>query len=416
MKNRNHVLTVVAIIAILAILAIFIYYYKRDGRKSYSWTETYKIDEKQPYGAYIISELLKGTSDDHTFEVSKKAIRNYDFGAYKGTSNYVFIGSRLFYSEVDLDSLLSFVSKGNNAFISCEDSPSVASILDYLLDIDCDHYFWFVEDDAVDLNLPEYALTANKKYEIDHIKRYKRYTQSWLTFDSLDCDTNIRILGYVNDDNPNFIEVPYGQGFFYIHSVPDAFSNLHMAHEPGLVYAEKVFSYLPEGNIYWDEYSKLPNLSNDSNRGQQESPFKYILSQPGLRWAWYLLLSLVLLYLVFQAKRKQRTIPVIESNTNTSIEFTETIGRLYFQQNNHRKLGLLKMKLFLEYIRNHYHINTNEIDENLIQKIVTKSEVPFESVERIFRMYNRINKITEVSEELLINFHEAIQAFYQNCK
>lgn len=43
----------------------------------------------------------------------------------------------------------------------------------------------------------------------------------------------------------------------------------------------------------------------------QMSPFRYFLSQPPLRWALYLSMVSILLFMIFTARRKQRAIPVI---------------------------------------------------------------------------------------------------------
>jgi hypothetical protein len=122
------------------------------------------------------------------------------------------------------------------------------------------------------------------------------------------------------------------------------------------------------------------------------------------------------LYLIFRAKRRQRIIPVREPNTNTSLEFIETIGRLYFQQNNHLKLEEQKMKLFLNFIRDRYHLPTHNIDEKLIEKLAAVSDVKMDKVKSIFALYKSHSKKGEIFEEQLINFHQAMDYFYKNCK
>ena len=157
-------------------------------------------------------------------------------------------------------------------------------------------------------------------------------------------------------------------------------------------------------------------LEMDNERIPRETPFKFILSHEALKWAWYSLLIITLIFVIFRAKRTQRIIPVLKKPENASIEFTKSIGTLYYQQKNHKKLALLKMKLFLEYIRNHYFISTHEVDVALINKITLKSQVDPEVVDSIFKIYQRVEEVESVSDNLLSSLHEKIQYFYQHCK
>ena len=202
------------------------------------------------------------------------------------------------------------------------------------------------------------------------------------------------------------------------------FSNIQLIDEEHLAYADRVFSYLNEGPIYWDDYSRASefvarhyNRNNPFNKTlSSESPLQYILSQPPLAWAWYLLLGLGFLYLIFRGKRKQRIIPVLEENKNTSLEFLSTIGRLYFLRNNHKELAIQKMKLYLAFIRERYHIQTKALDAAFIKRLAVKSEIQEEKIDQLLMLSKNIHNSNYVSEVTLIDFHNKIDHFYKNCK
>lgn len=78
----------------------------------------------------------------------------------------------------------------------------------------------------------------------------------------------------------------------------------------------------------------------------QMSPFRYFLSQPPLRWALYLSMASILLFMIFTARRKQRAIPVIREPENKSLEFVELIGTLYYQKKDHADSGPQEVFLF----------------------------------------------------------------------
>ena len=233
-------------------------------------------------------------------------------------------------------------------------------------------------------------------------------------------------IGTLNDSLPIFARVAYGDGYFYLHTIPLVFTNIQLLDEEGLEYANRTFSHLQAGPIYWDDYSRVSEWMGRRRNERQyysasrqlstESPLQYILGQPPLAWGWYLLLSLGLLYLLFRAKRKQRIIPVLEPNTNTSLEFLSTIGRLYFMQNNHKQLALQQMKLWQSYLRERYLLQTRDMDSAFVEKLAHKSEISKEVINKILLLYRNISSSTFVSENTLIDFHRLLDNFYKNSK
>ena len=123
-----------------------------------------------------------------------------------------------------------------------------------------------------------------------------------------------------------------------------------------------------------------------------------------------------ILYILFRAKRQQRIIPVLQGNTNSSLEFIKTVGRLYFLQNDHKKLAQRKMQLFLSYVREHFLIPTHNIDQAMKERLATKAEVPLETIEEIFLRYQRLDRASEISASHLVNFHQVIEKFYSISK
>jgi hypothetical protein len=227
-------------------------------------------------------------------------------------------------------------------------------------------------------------------------------------------------LGYIKEKDTgtyvNFIKVPYGSGSFLFHTNPVVFSNYYLKDKRDLEYTEKAISHLNHGRIYWDEHSKLPSYQ-DQGENISGGPLKLILANESLKFAWYLLLLLVILYIIFFAKRKQRIIPIIEQNVNTSLEFIKTVGLLYFQQNNHRKLMHLKLKLFLNFIRQRYHLPTNTINDDLVKKISLKSNISIEDINNIIQETEVIKRYDiPITANDLIRLHNSLDFFYKNCK
>lgn len=391
------------------ILLLAVLFYSNSNKTKFNWRETYRSDQEQPYGTSVVLSLLKSMHSDYQLTESKGPLHAME--AIEGPLSYVAVGEEIYYSEEDVQKLLELVEHGDNAMIVSKYLPY--DLLYEVMDESClDHLYYSYWGDGAQLNFEDTLLRSDEDYGYNYQVKDEYLSYEWIYMDSLVCDSTIITLGHNQDSMATFVQVPYGDGNIYLNTVPLALSNINLLDFDKIPYLEKVFSYLPASNIYWDEHSKI-SYGDDS---LADSPLQYILSQKALKWAWYLLLALVVLYMFSYTRRRQKVIPVLESVDNTSIEFTETIGALYYQQQNHRKLGLLKMRLFLEYIRNRYHINTSLDPELLIKKIITMSEVSTKLVERIFSMHQRMEETSDVSDYLLIEFNGALETFYENCK
>ena len=88
----------------------------------------------------------------------------------------------------------------------------------------------------------------------------------------------------------------------------------------------------------YDKNLIIWSLNNQTSKVVSDSPLRFILSQPALKWAWYLLLAGVLIFIIFNLRRTQRPIPILPKNLNTSVEFVKTIGNLYYQEGDIRNL------------------------------------------------------------------------------
>ena len=216
---------------------------------------------------------------------------------------------------------------------------------------------------------------------------------------------NTTVLGYQNGDSTrvNYIKVKYYDGEFLLHSQPTAFTNFHLLKGNHFEYAQKVLSYIPKNNIYWF-------IKNQDGQVISQSPMRYILNQPALKWAWYIFLLGTLIFMIFNAKRKQRIIPIKKPLPNTTVDFTKTIGNLYYQEGDHDNIINKKIVYFLEKIRNVYLIDTNKLDDEFIKKLHLKSGKDISDIQRAVFLINTHRKSPHSSiEEDLIQINKAIE-------
>lgn len=225
---------------------------------------------------------------------------------------------------------------------------------------------------------------------------------------------NIKVLGYFvykNKKYPNFIEISTKKSKYYITTAKLPFTNLYLKEDKqARRYTEKVFAYLPADRPTIWKNGNFPDEENETEYG--ENSLSFILKNKQLAWGWRILLFTFILYIVFEGKRRQRIIPVIEKLKNTSVEFIQTIGTLHFQEENHSKLIDKKITYFLENIRQKYLINTDTIDNNFTKLLSKKANKSEENIKNIVLFITNFNKNKKSSENDFILLNSLIEKFW----
>ncbi|MBC8047261.1 MAG: hypothetical protein H7Y00_10725 [Fimbriimonadaceae bacterium] len=264
---------------------------------------------------------------------------------------------------------------------------------------------------------PELSGTNGYTYIFQMQDKYEYYGWKYFTEDFIKGDTkyNVEPLGKLSSGGYNFIKIEHGRGNIYICSTPILLTNFYLIQESNLEYTSKLLSHLDEGDIVWDEFSKR-EYSGDYIAAQEEGPLKFILSQTSLRWAWYTIVAGVLIFIFFRSKRMQQTIPVTEPNINRSLEFVQTIGRMYYLSEDKKQLIHQKMKLLQYFIKNKYKLSAASVSEDFISKLSMKSQISEQDLKYIFNTYQYLEKQFEVTDKDLMDFHHLTDTFYKTCK
>lgn len=428
MKQRRTIWLIVIGLLLLMVLAYLL------NSDQHDWNITYQGDSREPYGTQLMSELLSGYFPGEDYNVLKDSFLMSlpPSGGDSARANYVFVGGGMYLRASDTRRLLDFVANGNQAIISTSVLP-----FDLMFELyfeECDSIWWDGLSSTVDTmiraNFNHPDLKSSNSYTYRYADKGTTAPYEWEYFENYyfcDLEEGLVPIGTFNQEFINFAQRPYGKGNFYLHSTPLVFTNYHLLDEANLEYVEKVLSHLQEGPVYWDEYSRISeqmgrainerNPYAERNRTlSAESPLQFILSKPALTWAWYLLLAGILLYMLFLSRRRQRVIPILRKNTNTTLEFLTTIGRLYFLQNNHKELAIQKMQYFRNFVREKYQLQALELDDPFKQKLRQRSEVNAKVIDKIVLMYHNIKNASIVTENTLIDFHQAMEQFYRDCK
>jgi hypothetical protein len=439
-KEKN----IYRIIGIALIVTVAGYFLLMDSFTE--WNLNLDKSKKNAYGTYLTYELLKKKYKEQGFtEIKQSVTESLQELDSNNSYTYIFINNFAYYDSAATVALYQFAEKGNTVLISCEGLSDVFldTILkksyhlnittaynelyysnfkfDSLNEFKRHETFNFYHPELNDKSGYTYYL-KNKADTITHYFNIFRPLPDSERIQPIPDNNTLISAGYeiTNGENLNFAILKHGKGQLIILLSAVPFTNYFMRTGKGLEYAEKIIAHLPEQPVLWDDVSHIyvpeerARYRGDSSFN--ESPLYFILNQPALRWAWYLTILGVVIYGIFHAKRRQAIIPLIEPKENTSLKYVETIGQLYFQEEEHIEIAHEMQLQFLNFIRRNYFLKTTELDDAFYTLLAQKSAVEFDKIKKLFEFFKAIFKSKHITRQQLHQLNEQLEYFYNHCK
>ena len=398
------------LILLAGVAALIGYISQKHSTKRINWDVSYRTDSKIPYGCKLSTLYLQNSIHKEITFVNKTCYQQLDQDTNQTGKNYVFINDYFEASAQDAIALCRFVSKGNTVFISAGTFGMLGDTLGITVDDPLSSQF--AKDSTLNA-LIDYANDTVKMNLVNdclYVYPSPRYEMSYISyaFFRLRGD-HITILGVDRTGYPNFIRVKMGEGQFLLHCMPEAFTNYYAVRESNSEYIFGAFSYLPDQATYIDDYYKVGKSVNEDTR-------RYVMSQPALRLAYYILIVGGIIALLFAGKRRQKPVPTLKGLRNTTLDFVEQVGALYYRQSDHSNIINKKIAYFLESVRSRFMVTTIEIDERLIERVTALSGVPGQQVTNLFNTINYLRSFEGHSESDLRNLDESIREFNKRSK
>ena len=370
------------------------------------WEESFNEKSNKPYGVSVFYKELKTLFEDkkirtlyHQPDSYFSANSENGYGDHIAEGTYMKIGNSTTLTFESVEELLYFTGQGNTIFISDYYLPS--SLVDTLkLDI---HYAINEKDSISDLSFKDEKLKA-----INTIIDKNEGDFYFSEYDSI----HQTVLGYTDNGvrRVNFIKAPFEKGTIYLHLQPKIFTNYNILKGDRYTYIEGVLSQLPDEDIYYDSYSKYQTAYDGDV--EKSSELGWFLEQRAFKWAWYLALLLTLLFIVFNAKRRQRVVQIIKPLKNTTLAFVNTISNVYFETQDHKNLIDKKTTYFLEKVRMDYNMDTSILDTDFIDRLTLKSGVKKTKVAAVINYIIWLKDKRQYFESNLIQFNKLVENFY----
>ena len=378
---------------LLVLLYIVVALLDSGRTKELDWSPTYGIYDTNPLGLHIFNREI-GSFFQSDVQRLEETPYEYFAASYDSIhpidGNFMYIGHGQELDQQSIEELFYFASAGNTVFLSMTNFPEI--LKDSLK-------FETAQDFAMEHTQRLRVLDAKFSNEGYEFKEGIKGTY----FSKIDKINTIARADFEADSaRINFVEVRYHNGSFLLHAEPSVFANFHMLNPEKRDYSAAILNHIPQGNFHW--YAK------DSGSLLSQSPLRFVFSQPALKWAWYLFLAGTIAFLVFNAKRKQRAIPVVEKLPNTTIEFARTLGNLIMREGDHKAVIEKKILYFLDRIRTDFLLDTSRLDEEFIKKLAHKSGKDPGEVKKAVQLINTFRQQPEMpSENFLLELNAAFE-------
>lgn len=360
--------------------------------KDADWTPTLNSADKIPFGTYIfyhqLNDIFPGAKITNNYRSAYRVFSDDSLSS----SNYIIIAKTLKINKVDFKEMVKYIKRGNSVFIAAFEFGN------------------YLEDTLKLTTGLEYAkVNVGLNFTNSHLKQARDYAfradisnQYFKEFDT----TRAVVLGQNENEHCNFLRFSYGKGYLYVCANPQLFTNYNLLNKRGSDYVQKAISYLPvQSNIYWDEYQ-------NGNVEMDTSPLRVFFSHENLRWAYYISLFSLIIFVLYEKKRRQRIIPVIEPLKNTTVEFVNVVGQVYFEQRDNNNITAKKVMYFLEHLRTRYNLKTNVLDKEFVEKMANKTGIAEVTVRELINYINYLYAQQKITDHELITLNQLIEQFY----
>lgn len=363
--------------------------------KPLNWRPTYSHRDKNPYGAYALAQLLPNFLSPGPPTISSVTL--YELDTLAQALNQLVFATNFEPGKEDVEVMLRRVSEGDWAFLAAQGwSEHLQDTLGFSYKYDFKLPATIGEEgaDSLEIWFSQKEL-PKQKYRVPA-------AAVPASFDSL--PAHATILAMNEEWEPVLASIPVGKGKVLISSTPLLYTNYFLVQPNTRGYAEAALSYLPEQPSYWTEYYHLGRL-------ESPTPLRFVLSEPALRWAYYLGMGILISFVLFNLKRRQRPIPVVQPPANTSLQFAQTVARLYWGQQDHLDLAHKKIAYFREDLRERYQMPAGAADEGFLQRLIRKSGKSEEEVRSLFAFMAQVEQKKVLSPQDLLLLNQKIEHF-----
>lgn len=400
-SSRNFLFAMLVLFVLFCLLQVNL-------PKKFVWSPTFSHVDKQPFGCFVFDSVLT-QSLPNGYHVTKKTFFQLDQEHAKEKISVLMVVDQQNLKQLDVKYLCNIARRGGKVMVVASSSFDDGRNADTVVVDELERTFKVRIEDGIYFSLrgilsglkahdndmydtiywnnreTMYAAQPYKMFYnmvggtlfVDSVPKVKRlaytlstagydykhdslYVGDFTRFDTIvdEKERIERIDTFAIKKVSAAVSVPYGKGEVIFVSSPLLFTNYGMLEGNTSVYIFRLMSYLADLPVYRTE----AYVKTDAMLVAEQSPFREFIKRPPLRWALYLALLGVVLFMIFTARRRQRVIPIMSKPANRSLEFIQLIGTLYYQRKDHVDLVRKKFKLFAEELRKTAGVDISDVN------------------------------------------------------
>ena len=360
-----------------------------------------------PFDAEVFYELLPGWIGAPVSTVGEPPFVHLADTTLTGTT-YLFLTRSFEPGEAEAERLLAYVERGNTLFVAAHaiGGPFARAIGSPDSTVGPLGTPW-----GMDALMNGYLGMADSlRLEAPGVQGTYRFPVGVQSSELFGMDpARTEVLGTSGDgDGATLLRVRVGAGMVVVSSTPLAFSNAALVGEgDGAAYASAVLASLPRQPVLWDDYKK-------PYRSQAQTPLRYVVNSPGLAGAYWLLLALGVLFLLFRGRRWQRAIPVVTPPPNAQREFAQTVGRLHFTHGDTARLAERAERVLLDKLRTRLRMVDPDFSEETARRAARRAGIGETEAVALFARIRRLQKTSNPSGADLVDLDARVDRFFRH--
>lgn len=433
--------------------------------KKFVWSPTFSHVDKQPLGCFVFDSVLT-QSLPNGYHVTKKTFFQLDQEHAKEKISVLMVVNQQDLKQLDVKYLCNIARRGGKVMVVASSSFDDGRNADTVVVNELERTFKVKIEDGLYFSLrgilsglkahdndmydtiywnnreTMYAAQSYRMFYnmvggtlfVDSVPKVKRlaytlstagydykhdslYVGDFTRFDTIvdEKERIERIDTFAIKKVPTAVSVPYGKGEVIFVSSPLLFTNYGMLEGNTSVYIFRLMSYLADLPVYRTE----AYVKTDAMLVAEQSPFREFIKRPPLRWALYLALLGVVLFMIFTARRRQRVIPIMSKPANRSLEFIQLIGTLYYQRKDHVNLVRKKFKLFAEELRKTAGVDISDVntDDSEYLLLAEKTGMNSDRLKKVIRQIRlALHSEGNISVEEMRSLIDAMDTIVRHAK
>ena len=394
-KNRNIILLIAGFLLILIVMLLTTEFREVSDHK---WNESFDFEDEEPQGLYIFKELA-----ERYFDTIPLTLNDFAPDSLGENGLYIqfvpnFMSDEVFFSLFDL------VHEGHDVLIISDNfNINLADTLSYSFD----NVFQIGNQLEFNFLDPEIARDYDYRYTFLNEEFNDTLTNSFNLIEGTYWDTDKTFVKVATPDSlALMVAFPFGEGRLFYHAKKDLFYN-HSFRQDGMFdYTERIFAHFAPDHISLLD----PRTASEFGSNDDKNPLQFIMSNPPLKAAYYLLILGALLYVIFRGKRKQRVIPVLKKKQNTSLQYVDTVSQLFYQQGQHEKLVSHMRNIFYHKMQKKFFIPPDHKD--YVQVLSKKSRISATELQYVIDRFNSLDDYFTFNENELISLNRRLENIY----